>query len=171
MAVEEDLLYPLIILGLGTLITVILVPKFSAKYQEKQKDLDRNREDRRFELEIKKELLTEIGKVHQTQIVPLWGGKTAVEEMSKIPKAEITAALNEIIKEGLHVERLINLYYGDDKIEEYWHNFMFDLIDSLRELQKEKFDEKIVKAYYANSEIKLTKLVDEIKQTTPSFLK
>lgn len=60
MGIEDDLVYPLIILGVGAGITAVLIPRFSRKYEEAQKRIDRDREDYKFELEIKEKILEKL---------------------------------------------------------------------------------------------------------------
>lgn len=171
MAIEEDLVYPLIVLGVGSLITAYLVPKISGKYQDKQKEIDRAREDRRYELEVKKEILTSVGKVHHVQISSLWGGTTLTEGIKNISKEKIANTIDEIMKNGLLTERLIKLYYGDNpEIIESWEIFMANLIDSVRELEKEPVNEKQSHIFYHESEEELVKFEKLIKKTRPAFI-
>jgi hypothetical protein len=170
MSIEENLYYPLIVLAAGSLISAYLIPKISGKYQDKQKEIDRAREDRRYALEVKKEILMSIGKVHRIPIALSWV-KFGFDETRKISKEETQITVDKFIKEGLIPERLILLYFGEHKnIIEEWDKFMKMSIESIKELGKDPLDDKKSRKMLDDLDMYLNKCEKEIKKTKPAFI-
>jgi len=109
--------YQLIVLGIGAGITLKLVPHFTNKYQEKQIEIDRNREDRRQQLEIQHSLIEKTAvTLSMGTLIVLNFGETHIKK-TKIPNDKI----NEFLTACHTLSSLIDLYYEKSEVSIIWY--------------------------------------------------
>ena len=108
MSFEESFLYPLGLLGIGSLISMFLVPRFTETYNKK-----------RHELEIKKDLIVKITELDAEWHIVLEDLNYPVE--NKTENARILAKLvGELEKKESVVQSLLNLYFASESLHSKW---------------------------------------------------
>jgi len=110
--------YQLIVLGIGAGITLILVPHFTNKYQKKQVEIDRKREDRRQQIAIQHELIEKVGHVLTKGNIILGGVSADCKKKDfKFPEN----FTHDFMIELMPLDATLRLYYGDpSKIFDFW---------------------------------------------------
>ena len=145
MSLEENLLYPLFLLGVGTGITYVLGHTLTKRYQNRQKELDRLREDRKHELEIKQFLIQRIAENMVKAIIMIVGYKQSYKGQKVKPTLD---EFKDHYRNALIDRCLIELYYPESEILKIWEkNFdtNLTLINFIAEADEPNFklDERL----------------------------
>ena len=119
MTLEDNLIYPLIILGAGTIISSVLVSKFTSKYQDRQKELEIERQNRHKELEIKTELATRIAKITAVAAIVTQG--LVNEEKFEITREKYSEQGTDMIS----IDLLMETYFEKSKILSKQHEWYY----------------------------------------------
>lgn len=169
MSFEENFLYPLILLGIGTGLMYGLGTVLTGRYQEKQKDrdreieknqreLDREREDRKIEFRIKHDLIQQISEYLAKPTFIMMAHKR--KEFGREVKPSIEDMNNHL---GGYVKllSLIDFYYpGNKQIQKELEKFAMIVHQILIYLIKENdddFDKKEILSELINlMELKIT---------------
>jgi len=120
MAIEESLYYPLIVLGVGSFLSYILIPRFTNHYQEKRRSLEIERETRHKELEIKSDIISKISEITARASVYSRNLSKGTSEITVEQYAEWST-------KHLIVTSLIDAYFHDQPIFNHWENFRIGL--------------------------------------------
>ena len=121
MSLEESLLYPLILLGIGSGITMFLVPKFTDRYSKK-----------RHETEIKHDFIVKITELHEVWFSAI----TEVTEplIDELDNEKIDKQLTEIIRKGSVIQSLLSFYFSNESLFSVWDNYEKSLDNYFRYL-------------------------------------
>ncbi len=111
MSFEESFLYPLILLGIGSGITIFLVPRFSDRYGKK-----------RHELEIKKDLIVRITELDAEWHIVIGDMVYPLEDETQNAKI-ITKRLGELDKKASVIQSLLNLYFTNENLRHKWEYY------------------------------------------------
>ena len=132
MSVVEGVVYPLIVLGVGTALSIWLVPKFTNSYARK-----------RHHIEIKHDLITQITE-HRSKALSI------VDAYQQMNDADIEAY--SFISEYLHkfdektnlCESSLNFYFDvESRVIDSWSEYFY-LIDLVHEFFEEPEQSKII---------------------------
>jgi len=108
MGFEESFLYPLVLLLIGSVITIFLVPRFSDRYSKK-----------RHELEIKKDLIVKITELDAEWHIVLEDMAYPVKDDTE--NARILAKkIGELEKRTSVIQSLLNLYFALESLQTKW---------------------------------------------------
>jgi len=166
----ENFVYPGILLGIGALITMLLIPYINRIHEEKLKRIDRDREDYKFELQIKNEIFkkyTELESLNWTLFTEILEeeDKTKVDPMS-IKYQDKAIPLKE------ELEDYITLYFENnkklrDKLKQIFKG-SFTCLAICSEPPNTKSREKFIKRFQEHMNIKLSD--EEFKQSLETKL-
>jgi len=116
----ENFVYPGILLGIGAGITILLIPYINRIHEEKLKNVDREREDHRFELEIKDKLFKKLSAQNTWAFVKY--KKIQDYEDKEQTKKIISQSYNEINEEFNLISDMLLLYFGNNpKLKDAMH--------------------------------------------------
>ena len=111
-----------VLLGVGAIITIILVPHFTNKFHEKQKeedivreqrqkDIDRERDDHKQQLEIQNQIITKTSKIFANLATLIsFEGKDLKGKKISFNDKEYT----KMFSENFETQSIISLYYDSD---------------------------------------------------------
>ena len=123
MSLEDDFLYPLYLLLIGGGLTGLLIPLLLRRYEQSQRNIDREREDHKNELEIKSEIVKSISSSYSDTISMLY----VLANYSNIDKNRKTTLDTEIFRTVLStksiITSLLKAYFKTSPIIEKWENF------------------------------------------------
>lgn len=179
MSFTENFLYPLGLLIIGGGISAGLIPFFNHIHKEKllevehqrelsQKRIDREREDYKFELEIKDRFFTKVSNVDSWSFSKL---NEIVDCEDEEKKSEIVhEAYTELMPITNEIQDLITLYFGNDtnlvKLDEIYDQIIaFVLSLCLTPIGSE---EREIKIKEFNKKFNIKKTEDEIKKAVNS---
>lgn len=111
MGFEESFLYPLGLLGIGSLISMFLIPRFTDSYSKK-----------RHELEIKKDLIIKITELDAEWHIVLDDIAIPVEEKDENART-LTKILGELEKKESVIQSLLNLYFSNESLHSKWEKY------------------------------------------------
>lgn len=98
------------LLGVGAIVTIKLVPYFTNKYQNKQIEIDREREDRRQQLNIQHNLINKLTNVNARSWVMFdFRGAADPKKKNLLTSLEIERMIMDVTE--LHY--LLIFYYGE----------------------------------------------------------
>jgi len=126
MSFEENFIYPLVLLLIGGGISGGLIPLFNSIHKQKlleveherelsQKRIDRDREDYRFEMEIKEKILDKISEEHAWYLKKFKELGNVDEDKSYELTSEL---LDELTFRFNKSEDLIKLYFNTNELRE-----------------------------------------------------
>ena len=150
-------IYQLIILTIGGITAVKLVPYFTNKYQEKQKEIDRSREDNKQQLQIQHDLIDKAS-------ITISRGLLLVTHIDKtIAGKKIDFSFEqyrEFLMESNALDSIFELYYGsENEICKTWEKLTDSTIWAIDELNSQTIKSR--SEYEQKKE--LQELLDTIK--------
>ena len=114
---QWEFVYQLILLGIGAGITVILVPIFTNRYQNKQIEINRIREDLKLELQTQHFLVDKVSRFLSSGYARFAEQDIVLNE--KKPVVTHQDLLN-FFENGSAVSSLMKLYYENTDVFEVW---------------------------------------------------
>ena len=128
MSFEENFLYPLMLLGVGTGLTYGLGTILTRKYNEKQKELDLIREDHKQELSIKHDLMDHLSDlIMNLESAIIYMGVVRTQTDSKQTRADEEEESKKMLQKAnddfmtsygksFKTGNLLRLYLGDKSL-------------------------------------------------------
>jgi len=124
LAYHQNFLWPMYLILIGGAITGGLIPYFNRLHEGKQKRIDRNREDYKFELQIKSEILERLTEFHSTVFREF--GKITDEDNDDEVKKMLGNFSHNLVNFDGKIKDYLTLYFNsDEELDKLWSKIYF----------------------------------------------